>query len=322
MQLTNTDKMQSQEVLAQQKSVVVVIVTWNKRQQVLRCIESVIALSYPLQAIVVVDNASTDGTVQAIRQRFNETYPIYLIRNETNEGGSGGFYRGIEAALNFNPDYLWLLDNDVIVVRETLQELLMVIEREPRAGVVGSKIYFAKTPEIIWAIGARVNHWLATISVLGDKVRDKGQFNRVMQVDYVPMCSMLLSVEVIRIIGSVDPTYFVYGDDADFCTRTKQAGFQILAAPNSVARHDVTLNSQSLSPFAAYYFTRNYTHYFFKFAPIWYKPVVALFLLLFLMRRLLATIKYWPGFAAFVDIEKATLAGFFDACRGIRGQVY
>ncbi len=306
----------------EKKSVVAVIVTWNKRQHVLSCIDSVLASSYPVKAIVVVDNASTDSTAQAIRQQFDETHPLHLVVNETNIGGSGGFCEGIKAALKYDSDYLWLLDNDVIVDRQALDRLLFAMKQESNVGIVGAKIYFAKTPEIIWSFGVRVNHWLAHISPVGGKVRDEGQYNQVIEVDYVPMCSMLLSTEVIRRIGSVDPHYFVYSDDADLCTRTKRAGFQVLSAPDSVAWHDVTLDSQRMSPFAAYYFTRNYIHYFLKFSPLWYKPITALFLFAFLMRRLLATIKYWPGFKAFWDIEKATLAGFFDAWRGKRGRVY
>lgn len=302
-----------------QKTVAAIIVTWNKRAEVLRCLDSVLASTHPIQAIIVVDNASNDGTAEAIKEEFGA---VHLIANSSNKGGSGGFYDGINVALCYHTDYLWLLDNDVIVAPNTLSQLLLVAQSEPKTGIVGSKIYFAQTPEIIWSMGARVNSWLAQISVMGDKVRDEGQYNQLVEVDYVPMCSMLLATRVVEKIGSVDPDYFVYGDDADFCTRARRAGFRVLSTPTSIAWHDVTLSSQRMSPLAMYYYTRNCIHYFLKFAPVWYKPVTAVLTLLFLARRLVATIKYWPGLAMFVWVGQAALIGFFDAWRGKRGKVY
>lgn len=304
------------------KNVVAVIVTWNKRDYVLRCIDSILASSYPLKKIIVIDNASTDGTSQVIKERFGESDLLYLVVNETNTGGSGGFYKGIEVALEYHPDYLWLLDNDIVVAQNTLQELVWVAEKEAKVGIVGSKVYFSELPNLVWSLGVKVSYWLATKRVIGDKILDYGQFEEILEVDYVPMCSMLLNREVIDKIGSVDPSYFVYSDDADFCSRAKQAEFRVLSASGSIAWHDVTLNSGSLSPFAAYYYTRNNIHFFLKFSPTWYKPVTTVLLFLFLTRRLLATVKYWPGLDRFVQIEKATLAGFSDAWRGKRGKVY
>jgi hypothetical protein len=300
--------------------VVAVIVTWNKQAEVLRCINSVLASAHPVEAIVVVDNASTDGTAEAIKQQFG--VKVHLLTNASNKGGSGGFHDGISAALGYQADYLWLLDNDVIVAPEALSQLLDVAQQQPQAGIVGSKVYFAQAPEIIWSMGARVNHWLADISVVGDKVRDTGQYNQLIEVEYVPMCSMLVRTKVIQTVGSVDPDYFVYSDDVDFCTRAKRAGFGVLSVPQSIVWHDVTMHTQRMSPFAMYYYTRNCIHYFLKFAPAWYKPVTALLSLLFLGRRLLATVKYWPGWAAFVQVERAALIGFYDAWRGKRGKVY
>jgi GT2 family glycosyltransferase len=305
-----------------QLKVVAVIVTWNKRVEVLRCIESVLASTHPIEAIIILDNASTDGTAEAIKQQFDHTGNIYLLVNRVNKGGSGGFYEGINAALTYKPDYLWLLDNDVIVAPNALSELLLTAETEPGAGIVGSKIYFAQTPQIIWSLGARINFKQARAFTIGDKVRDEGQFQQTLEIDYVPMCSMLLAPKVVERIGSVDPGYFVYGDDVDFCTRARQAGFRVLNAPRSNVWHDITLNSGRLSPFAAYYFTRNRCHNVLKFTPAWYKPVSTGWLLIFLLRRLLATFKYWPGFNTFVLIELAVLAGFFDGWRGKRGKVY
>ncbi|GIK39955.1 MAG: hypothetical protein BroJett011_37880 [Chloroflexota bacterium] len=315
-----TDENRDYPPTADQATIAAVIVTWNKRVEVLRCIESVLASTHPIQAIIVVDNASNDGTVEAIKREFGDT--VHLIVNTSNKGGSGGFYDGISAALCYQTDYLWLLDNDVILSPQTLSQLLLVAQTQPHVGIVGSKVYFAQAPQIIWSMGARVNSWLAQISVIGDKVRDEGQYNQLVEVDYVPMCSMLLATRVVEKIGSIDPDYFVYGDDADFCTRARRAGFRVLSAPASIAWHDVTLSSQRMSPLAMYYYTRNCIHYFFKFAPAWYKPVTAVLSLLFLSRRLLATIKYWPGLAMFVWVGQAALIGFFDAWRGKRGKVY
>lgn len=314
---------QGKQLIANQEShpsIVAVIVTWNKRAEVLRCIESVLAVTYPLQAIVVVDNASTDDTAAAIREKFGQK--VHLVVNTSNKGGSGGFYDGIAAALPYQAEYLWLLDNDITVAPDALSQLLRVAQQEPDAGIVGSKVYFAQAPQVIWSMGGMLNLKRAMNRIVGDKVRDEGQFEQIREIDYVPMCSMLLATKVVAQIGSVDPGYFVYGDDVDFCTRAKGVGFRVLNAPASKAWHDVTLNSGRLSPFAAYYFTRNRCYNALKFAPAWYKPVTAVWLLIFLVRRLLAPLKYWPGLKTFFLIQQAVLTGFVDGWRGKRGKVY
>ena len=107
----------------------VIIVTWNKEKDVTRLLEQLEHINYPENKyeVTVVDNSSSDNTVQSIESGYPS---VHLIRNHENLGGAGGFNTGMRWALENRPEskYMWLLDNDVLVDRNALSELVAVME--------------------------------------------------------------------------------------------------------------------------------------------------------------------------------------------------
>ena len=138
---------------AQAPKVSAVIVTWNKEKDVVRLLDQLSDIDYPddKYETVVVDNHSSDNTVQVIESRHPS---VKLIENERNLGGAGGFNTGMRWVLENRAEskYLWLLDNDVLVDSNALSELVAVMERTPKAAMCGSKVMnIAKPSEIIEA---------------------------------------------------------------------------------------------------------------------------------------------------------------------------
>jgi GT2 family glycosyltransferase len=258
--------------------VLIIIVTWNKRAEVLRLLASIEKMVCPSSAcdVLVVDNASDDGTADAV----SHAYPrVRLIRNSENLGGSGGFNTGLRWAFNQPKNaysHLWLLDNDVIVHRRALSELVAALDRHPRIGIVGSTMLQMECPWKINEMGGFLtttsgrfrlntsvgeirrfkNRPLDELVVLDGAVYDEFASARGMVfVDYVAAASLLVRTEHARRNG-LFKDYFIHFDDVEWCLRMKRRGYRSAIIPASLIWHHGS-SSHQVSPLMHYYNSRN-----------------------------------------------------------------
>jgi len=234
-------------------SVGIVIVTWNKNEDVLNLLTSLKTINYENYEIFVVDNASTDDTVEKIKKTFPK---VNLIENEENLGGTGGFNTGMKYVLdNREHDIIWLLDNDAEVESDTLIELVKVAQQDEEVGIVGSLI-MEPDKDMIVELGAFV---LWPIGTWKPNLRGKllSNYNELdtIEVDYVAACSLIVKREVLKDIGLMDSRYFLHWDDIDFSLRAKEQGYKIKAAPKSRVYHGV--EDKRINPIVSYYDIRN-----------------------------------------------------------------
>ena len=117
--------------MRQQMKVSVAILNWNRKDNTLDCLKHVYDLTYPLYQVIVVDNASTDGSVEAVREEYPEAI---VVAKERNYGCSEGKNIGIRKASEANPDAIYYMDNDIVVDKDSLAELVKVLEKNPEAG--------------------------------------------------------------------------------------------------------------------------------------------------------------------------------------------
>ncbi len=240
-------------------SILVIIVTWNKQSYVVDLLNSLKKIHYHQEYldIVVVDNASTDGTVEYLKTHFPE---ILLVENEENLGGTGGFNTGLSYAFSqpeSRYDYLWLLDNDVIVHPDTLSELVQVLEEERDVALAGSTMMQLTVPHRINEMGAFVdmdrgslllNRHLEDVKGLqGQSIADI-QKNPVdlsrylkncqsrMDVEYVAAASLLVRAEVAK-AAKVWDDFFIHFDDVEWCLRIAKLGYRIVVSAKSLIWH-------------------------------------------------------------------------------------
>jgi GT2 family glycosyltransferase len=259
----------------------VIIVNWNGLVDTVACLESLRRVSQGIckLEIVVVDNASEDDSVKTIKNKFPE---VKIIENKYNSGFAGGNNIGIKFAQSSNSDFIWLLNNDTEVDPKVLTELVGTAEKNPEAGIIGSKIYFyagreyhlgryakSELGHVIWYVGGVIDWKNMYASHKNVDDVDVGQFNTLMETDYVTGCSMFVRSSVFMKIGLLDEKYFMYLEDLDFCLRAKQAGFKLFIEPKSILWHK---NSGSTAKpgnsLHVYYQTRNRLLIGFKYAPI------------------------------------------------------
>ncbi|KHD38322.1 glycosyl transferase [Clostridium acetobutylicum] len=244
------------------KKLAVVICNYNKKDYLLKCIDSVLESSYKDLDVYVVDNASKDGSSDSVRENFSKK--VILINNKQNLGGSGGFNTGIKEALKKKYKYIMLLDNDVIIEKSAIENSFNYLERNLNTAVVGSKIYSMDNKDKIQEMGARIDFENFYINPLYKGYTDSRNFPEVVQCDYVPACSMMIRMEALKKVGIMDEGNFIYWDDIDFGYRFKMKGYKVSVYSKSVVWHKMGV-AQRINTFGTYYFWRNRINFFIKY---------------------------------------------------------
>jgi hypothetical protein len=228
------------------------IVTWNRRDDVLECIASLRRSTYPRLDVYVVDNASTDGTCDAIGEAYPE---VRLIRSESNLGFAGGNNLGLARMLDDGMDAVFLVNNDVIVAEDALGRMVDVVA-DPSVGVCAPKVLVHSDPDIIWSAGGDIDPDTGVAIQRFYGAPDDGSADEPADIGYAVGCAMLVRSEVIREVGPMELCYFMYYEEADWCRRIREAGYRIVYVPRSRVRHKVVLGDVDRNS-APYYCSRN-----------------------------------------------------------------
>ena len=210
--------------------VAAVVVTWNRRDLLAESLEAIRGATRPPDAVVVVDNASTDGTPEVVANRFPE---VDLVRLPINLGGAGGFAAGIERALErHRPDLIWLLDDDTVPRPEALAALLSTRSRypgHPPPAVLASRV--------VWTDGR--DHPMNTprrkLGARRDEIRRAGQVGAV-SIRSASFVSIALDAGAVRERGLPVADYFLWNDDFEYTTRLLRGRVGLLC-PDSVVVH-------------------------------------------------------------------------------------
>jgi GT2 family glycosyltransferase len=218
--------------------IVTIVLNWNGRDDTLACLESLQAVDYSNREVLVVDNGSEDGSVEAIHR----AYPgVVVLETGKNLGFAGGSNRGIDAALARGAEFLLLLNNDTTVAPDILRAFVQASEAHPDAGVFGAKIYFFSDPQRLWYAGARWNELVSSFEHVGHGLLDVGQdFARMQDTDYACGCAMFLRASAARVVGMLDERFFILWEEADWCFRAKKAGFRCLFVPEAKVWHRIS----------------------------------------------------------------------------------
>jgi hypothetical protein len=259
--------------------VAVIIANWNRKDDTLDCLKSLRRVStygYEL-SVIVVDNGSTDGSVEALNKITNLVFRSIPLKE--NAGFVGGNNIGIKAAIEDGADYVLLLNNDTLVDKSLIRELLKSAEKNKEAGVLTPKIYFAPGFEfhkdrypksllgkIIWFAGGVIDWSNVYASNFGVDEVDRGQFDEEKEIDFATGCAMFIKGKVIAKVGLLDERYFAYLEDAEYCQRVKRAGWKVIYVPTGYLWHKVSQTSKSGGDLNDYFLTRNRMLFGLKYA--------------------------------------------------------
>jgi GT2 family glycosyltransferase len=242
----------------------VVVLNWNGAAVIEECLDSLLAMEYPSFRVIVVDNASTDGSPRIVADKYPQ---VDLLRLGQNLMYAGGNNAGLGRALERGAEAVMLVNNDTRAAPSMLEELVKVLEARPEAGVVGPKIFYYGGERIIWSAGGKVLIPLGLVHHIGIRKKDSGRYSSVREVDYLTGCCLLMRAEAIRSVGMLDPVYSMYSEDVDWCLRARADGWKAVLAPSAHLWHKVSFSSGGgLTAFKAYYKMRNNVLIFRRFA--------------------------------------------------------
>jgi GT2 family glycosyltransferase len=227
--------------------VLVLVLAWNGRALTEACLDSLLVMTGAAFDVLVVDNASTDGTPAALRTRYGAR--IEVLENGANLLFAGGMNTGLERALAAGYDFVLLLNNDVVVDPGLLRELLAAVTADARIAAAGPKIYFYDAPEVIWFAGGELSLWRGWSRHTGLREVDHGQHDEPRDVDYLTGCAYLVRREALQDVGLFDTSYAMYSEDADWSFRARERGWRLVYAPRARMWHRVSASAGARSWF-------------------------------------------------------------------------
>jgi len=211
-----------------------VVLNWNGWQDTIACLTAIDGLDYDNRFVIVVDNGSTNDSVQRIR----EAHPaVELICTGRNLGYAGGVNVGIRLALERGAEFVWLLNNDAKPLPNALSALVGKALEQPDLGAVGSVLmYMSSQTEVQAWGGGRVNCWLGRASHATSRKEDPW-------FDYLTGASLLLRCAALAKVGLFDDGFFLYWEDTDLSFRLRRQGWRLGVAAESVVLHKVGASS-------------------------------------------------------------------------------
>ncbi len=278
-----------------QPKVSIIILNWNGWEDTIECLESIYQINYRNYNVVLVDNNSEDNSLERIKAYLNGDIPIrsefyeyksdnkpinvveskneveeiefkdlILIKNPENYGFAGGNNIGIHYAMkHLKPDYLLLLNNDTVVDINFLTELVKTGDSRENIGFIGPKTLFYDKNDIIQeAGGGDIDYRHCKVEEIGFNDVDDGSLDYYIEPDYIGGACLLVKSKVLEKIGALDPNYFMYWEDVDWCITGLENGYKSAYEYKSVIWHKY--GSSSENEFKMYYLNRNRLYFMRK----------------------------------------------------------
>jgi GT2 family glycosyltransferase len=252
-------------------------INFNGKEDTAELIKSIKKQNYPNYDILIVDNSRTDEDVKDLKKRFSW---LKIIRNKTNMGCSIANNQAIKYALKNGFDYIWVLNNDLIVDKECLNEMVKIITSDNSIAVVGGKAYVYGSKNYLQTIARSFNPKKASLSCVMGEDYDKGQFDEIRDVEYLWGGSILMDLIKLEKVGFYDEAFFCYYEAFDLQLKLREKDYKILYSPKAKIWHKGG-KSKPNSRIFHYYDTRNrfligkrYSRGFDKFCFYLYFPLI------------------------------------------------
>lgn len=243
----------------------IVLVNYNTFDDTIECVRSLNNIVYDNKVIVIVDNCSTDNSFMKLKESNSDDFT--LVKNSENNGWSGGNNVGIRECLKMNCEYILLLNNDTVVEANFLNLLVDYYQSNNNVGIVAPKIMYDEDRNKIWYVGGFINWHKFLAWNKGNKEIDRGQYNEIVETEYITGCAMLINKKIIEQCGMLPEEYFMYMEDVDYSIRVLSKGYKLIVLPESIIYHKVSASTGGEdSAFTIKWMTRNRWLFFNKYS--------------------------------------------------------
>lgn len=255
--------------------IMMVVASMNLKDDTITCLDSLIQAGAVPEQIIVVDNASTDGTVEAIRGRYQDK--ISIIANPENIGLAGASNRGAALAYQKGAEWILLLNNDTEFAPDFFTQIEKAIDLGKGYQLFHPAVMYYSDPEMIWHMGSkRIPGTLIYKDIYQGK-RYSPDWPDLIPVDAASSCALLIKREAYEKIGLFDPKFFIYWEEVDLCWRAYLAGFHVAAMPKVKMWHKVSKTMNRVKARTRYLQTRNQLYFYRKNTRGLQRPVMLLF---------------------------------------------
>lgn len=241
-----------------EEKISVILVNYNGKAYNDACIASILSSSIAAKIqIVVVDNASTDGSLELLRSRFGNDGRVHVIALSQNEGFSKANNEGIRWSMEQGIGYYFLLNNDTEIEPDTVERMFVCHKKTGR--IVVPKVLYADRRDTVWCAGGLFTPVLKKAVQRGLNEKDQGQFDKSVPCQFANGCAMFLSKEIVEKAGFLDERFFLYYEDTEYSMRAAACGIGIVYCAKAVVYHKVNGSTGgNEKPDNAYYITRNW----------------------------------------------------------------
>jgi len=241
------------------------ILSCNQKELSLKCLNSLMQLEGVTYKVLLLDNGSDDDLINVVKKIFPTVETIKLKRNI---GPAGGRNVQIKYFLNSDYDYLFFIDNDAVVDKNTLKELIRVTEQDKKIGAVSARVFYFDKPNIVWCEGGLVR-WIKGDFLLLNRGKDNAYLsNEPKEIDAFPYGFGIIKKEVLVKVRLVpDEPYFMYYEETEWQIHFRKLGYKIFSAPKAKIWHKASSSLGMESPSFYYYRTRNRLLFMWRNAP-------------------------------------------------------
>ncbi len=229
----------------------VVVPNWNGKVHLAACLDSLLAQSLAAH-IIVVENGSTDGSLEFLREHYPK---VQLIVHEQNLGFTGGVNAGIRASMERGDHFVALLNNDAVADKNWLKELVHTLEHHPKAGMAAAKILNHDGSELD-STGEILTSWGLSYP-RGRAEHNLSEYDARTQIFGASGGASLYRIAMFKHIGLFDDYFFAYYEDADLSFRAQLHGWQTVFAPKARVTHQIGASSSKIKDFTTYHALKN-----------------------------------------------------------------
>jgi GT2 family glycosyltransferase len=213
----------------------VIIPTYNRKNKLKACIESLLNQTYIWIEIVVIDDCSTDGTIEMLENDFNS---VKVLVNANNSGVAYARNKGFNSSTG---EYICFVDSDNILKGNAIEELLNTMLIDKSIGFIGPKMYYLSDPKRIWYAGSDISLLTSRTIIYGLNEIDSGQFDQTRDVMQIPNMWMTKR-SVVEKIGLINEEYVIHYEESDWAMRALNFGYRVVYCPSSVTYHDIQIS--------------------------------------------------------------------------------
>lgn len=245
--------MKTKKNVSQEKSVAIIVLNYKNKDETVSCVEYLKVSSYKNYQIFIVDNDSRDGSFEFLKKNLLD---CEVYETGINNGYAAGNNYAIKIALNNNYDYICVINNDAIVERNTLENLVEYLNCHEQVGIVGPVICNFPETDIVQSTGFNVILKKGRTPSIneGRKTEDIGS---VEDCDALCGACMLIRREVFEKVGLLPEQYFLFYEETDWCLHAKKKGLLIHSIPNAKVYHKGSASVDQIKGLKLYYMSRN-----------------------------------------------------------------